>query len=88
MPFNCRADAPAYCERSTDLNMRGSRPDESSALHRDGAPIGGGFFGQSSFCTYAIAGSRNAVVLPEPIDPALAPRWVAACRPVRVRCSM
>lgn len=69
---NCRADAPAYCERSTDLNMRGSRPDESSALHRDGAPIGGGFFGQSSFCTYAIAGSRNAVVLPEPIDPALA----------------
>ncbi|MGV0808909.1 NAD(P)-dependent alcohol dehydrogenase [Mycolicibacterium setense] len=70
--FNCRADAPAYCERSTDLNMRGSRPDASSALHRDGAPIGGGFFGQSSFCTYAIAGSRNAVVLPEPMDPALA----------------
>lgn len=67
----CQADAPAYCERSTDLNMRGNR-DESSALHADGAPIGGGFFGQSSFCTHAIAGSRNAVVLPEPIDPALA----------------
>ncbi|MBU9764132.1 NAD(P)-dependent alcohol dehydrogenase [Mycobacterium sp. TNTM28] len=68
----CRADAPAYCAHSTDLNMRGSRRDESSALYRDGAPVGGGFFGQSSFCTYAIAGSRNAVVLPEPIDPALA----------------
>ncbi|NKZ11151.1 NAD(P)-dependent alcohol dehydrogenase [Mycolicibacterium septicum DSM 44393] len=69
---NCQADAPAYCERSTDLNMRGGRRDESSALHAGGAPIGAGFFGQSSFCTYAIAGSRNAVVLSEPIDPALA----------------
>ncbi|WP_166903788.1 NAD(P)-dependent alcohol dehydrogenase [Mycobacterium sp. DL440] len=68
---NCQADASAYCEGSTDLNMRGNR-DESGALYADGAPIGGGFFGQSSFCTYAIAGSRNAVVLPEAIDPALA----------------
>ncbi|MGV0814288.1 NAD(P)-dependent alcohol dehydrogenase [Mycolicibacterium boenickei] len=69
---HCLADAPAYCEHSTDLNMRGARRDESSVLHRDGAPVGGGFFGQSSFCSYAIAGSRNAVALPEPIDPALA----------------
>lgn len=69
---NCRADMPAYCERSTDLNMRGGRRDESSALYLDGVPVGGGFFGQSSFCTYALAGSRNAVVLPEPIDAALA----------------
>ncbi|WKG05294.1 NAD(P)-dependent alcohol dehydrogenase [Mycolicibacterium sp. HK-90] len=69
---HCLADAPAYCAHSTDLNMRGSRRDETSVLHLDGAPIGGGFFGQSSFCTYAIAGSRNAVTLPEPIDPALA----------------
>ncbi|WP_396909888.1 NAD(P)-dependent alcohol dehydrogenase [Mycolicibacterium sp.] len=68
---NCQAGTPAYCERSTDLNMRGSR-GESSALHADGVPIGGGFFGQSSFCTHAIAGSRNAVILPDPIDPALA----------------
>ncbi|MEV0670537.1 NAD(P)-dependent alcohol dehydrogenase [Mycobacterium sp. NPDC050441] len=68
---NCRVDAPAYCERSTDLNMRGTR-GEASALHHDGVPIGGGFFGQSSFSTHAIAGSRNAVVLPEAIDPALA----------------
>lgn len=65
---NCRSDAPAYCAQSTDLNMRGNR----DALHLDGAPVVGGFFGQSSFCTYAIAGSRNAVVLPEPLAPALA----------------
>lgn len=69
---NCAADRPAYCDHSTDLNMRGSRRDETSALRLDGDPITGGFFGQSSFATYAIAGSRNAVVLPEPIDPALA----------------
>ncbi|KWX20597.1 aryl-alcohol dehydrogenase [Mycolicibacterium wolinskyi] len=69
---NCVADRPAYCDQSTDLNMRGSRRDESSALRLDGAPIGGGFFGQSSFATYAIARSRNAVVVPESIDPALA----------------
>ena len=69
---NCRGGAPAYCLRSTELNMRGGTHDHSSALHRDGTPIGGGFFGQSSFCTYALAGTRNTVVLPEPIDPALA----------------
>lgn len=68
----CAADRPAYCDQSTNLNMRGSRRDESSALRLDGVPISGGFFGQSSFATYAIAGSRNAVPLPEGMDPALA----------------
>ncbi|GAA2546030.1 NAD(P)-dependent alcohol dehydrogenase [Mycolicibacterium diernhoferi] len=68
----CVADRPAYCDQSTNLNMRGSRRDESSALRLDGAPITGGFFGQSSFATYAIAGSRNAVPLPAGMDPALA----------------
>ncbi|HTM84588.1 MAG TPA: zinc-binding dehydrogenase, partial [Mycobacterium sp.] len=38
----------------------------------DGVSITGGFFGQSSFATHAIARSRNAVVLSQPIDPALA----------------
>ncbi|OMC40297.1 aryl-alcohol dehydrogenase [Mycobacterium sp. GA-1841] len=69
---DCLDQAPAYCTHSTDLNMRGSRRDESSALRLAGQPISGGFFGQSSFATYAMAGSRNAVALPEPIDPALA----------------
>ena len=68
----CATDRPAYCDQSTNLNMRGGRRDESSALRLDGAPIAGGFFGQSSFATHAIAGSRNAVPLPEGIDPALA----------------
>lgn len=69
---NCAVDRPAYCDHATDLNMRGGRRDESSALRLDGAPITAGFFGQSSFATHAIARSRNAVALAEPIDPALA----------------
>lgn len=60
----CTTGRPAYCDHSTDLNMRGG----TSAF--DG--IRGGFFGQSSFSTYAIARQDNAVVLTEPIDPALA----------------
>jgi aryl-alcohol dehydrogenase len=28
---HCASDDPAYCERSTDLNMRGDRGDEASA---------------------------------------------------------
>jgi len=69
---NCVSDRPAYCDQSAALNMRGSRRDDTSALHIDGQPITGGFFGQSSFATYAITRSRSAVTLPEGIDPALA----------------
>ncbi|MEN4478993.1 NAD(P)-dependent alcohol dehydrogenase [Mycolicibacterium cosmeticum] len=69
---NCGADRPAYCDQSAQLNMRGSRRDETSALRLDGEPITGGFFGQSSFATYAITRSRNAVTVAEEIAPALA----------------
>ncbi len=69
---NCARDRPAYCDASTNLNMRGGRRDETSALRLGGVPIIGGFFGQSSFATHAIAGSRNAVPLPGGFDPALA----------------
>ena len=41
---HCAQDRPAYCDQSTNLNMRGGR-DETSALRLDGAPITGGFFG-------------------------------------------
>src|SRR3546814_14883937 len=70
---NCAQDRPAYCDASTNLNMRGGRRDETSALRLGGVPITGGFFGQSSFATHAIAGSRTAVPLPGGFHPALAP---------------
>ncbi|MGE2716817.1 NAD(P)-dependent alcohol dehydrogenase [Mycolicibacterium litorale] len=67
----CTSGRPAYCERSTDHNLRGDGAGESSALRLDGAPIAGGFFGQSSLATYAIARQRNIVVI-EDLEPALA----------------
>jgi aryl-alcohol dehydrogenase len=69
---NCRADRPAYCDGSTDLNMRGDGGDESSALRLGGLPVRGGFFGQSSFATHVVARPANTVALTEAMDPALA----------------
>jgi aryl-alcohol dehydrogenase len=69
---NCTAGRPAYCAASTELNMRGDRVGESSALRLGGNPIKGGFFGQSSFATHALARPANTVVLDDPVDMALA----------------
>lgn len=69
---NCAAGSPAYCDWSTDLNLRGDRADEASALRLGGNPVRGGFFGQSSFATHVLTSPTNTVVLSEPLDPALA----------------
>ena len=69
---HCAAGRPAYCDRSTTLNMRGDRADGSGALSGSNGPVVGGFFGQSSFSTYAIATQRNTVAIGEQIDAATA----------------
>jgi aryl-alcohol dehydrogenase len=69
---NCSDGVPAYCDHSTGLNLRGDRGDENSALRLHGAPVVGGFFGQSSFATHAIAREANTVVLPESMAPEMA----------------
>lgn len=69
---SCASGAPAYCDHATARNMRGDRGDDLSALRVDGVPIRGGFFGQSSFATHALARSANAIPLRDAIDPALA----------------
>lgn len=59
---NCRDGHPAYCGTWLPLNLiGGSRPDGSSPLHRDGASIGGHFFGQSSFAQHAVVDERSLV---------------------------
>src|ERR1700730_12321650 len=58
---DCASGRPAYCERSTDLNMRGDGGDETSAFSRDGSPIAGGFFGQSILETYRQPAPPNTV---------------------------
>jgi aryl-alcohol dehydrogenase len=69
---SCVAAKPAYCDRSTTLNLRGDDADETSALRLGGVPLRGGFFGQSSFATHVLAGPANTIALTEPLDPALA----------------
>jgi len=69
---HCTSGRPAYCDGSVGLNMAGDRGDDASALRLNGAPVRGGFFGQSSFATHVIANASNAIVLPDAVDPVLA----------------
>ncbi len=62
----CREGDVGYCEQSLLLNYMGMRPDGSTTLTRDGAPVLGSFFGQSSLARHAIAHPDNCVV----VDPA------------------
>ncbi|UIP00449.1 NAD(P)-dependent alcohol dehydrogenase [Halobaculum sp. CBA1158] len=61
---HCREGHPAYCEDFFAHNFGGLRPDGTSPLSRDGEPVHGRFFGQSSFATHAMATERNVV----PVD--------------------
>jgi aryl-alcohol dehydrogenase len=58
---NCRRRMPSHCQKNFDLKMRGTRPDGSTLMSRNGAPVYSAFFQQSSFATYAIANERFAV---------------------------
>jgi aryl-alcohol dehydrogenase len=64
---NCLRGMPMYCALSMPLNFAGRRLDGSATLSRAGAPISGGFFGQSSFATYALATERNAIKVPKDV---------------------
>ncbi|WP_052664898.1 NAD(P)-dependent alcohol dehydrogenase [Nitriliruptor alkaliphilus] len=59
---NCRGGHPAYCVTWVPDNLlMGVRADGSRTVHRDGTPIGGRFFGQSSFSAHALADERAVV---------------------------
>jgi aryl-alcohol dehydrogenase len=59
---NCRDGHPAYCASWAPLNLLGgSRADGSPTLTRGGAPLGGHFFGQSSFSRVALVDERSLV---------------------------
>lgn len=64
---NCADAAPQYCANFMLLNYAGRLPDGRAPMQGEGGDIFGGFFGQSSFATHAIAYERNTVkVLPTP----------------------
>lgn len=59
----CARRASAYCQSMRELNFGGSRTDGSVTLRRSGSPVSGGFFGQSSFASHALAHEANVVKL-------------------------
>jgi aryl-alcohol dehydrogenase len=65
----CVAEHPAYC--TAGWNTAG-RSDGSPTLTRAGTRVHGGFFGQSSFATYAIAHEDNTVFVPGGLPAAVA----------------
>ena len=63
----CRAGLVGYCDQSLLLNYMGMRMDGSTTLRRDGGPVFGSFFGQSSLAAHALAYADNCVK----VDPGL-----------------
>ncbi|HWK49419.1 MAG TPA: NAD(P)-dependent alcohol dehydrogenase [Steroidobacter sp.] len=58
---SCLAGKPSYCHKFAPLNFTGLRADGSSALAAGERPVGGHFFGQSSFATHSVAHESNVV---------------------------
>ena len=64
----CRAGNPAYCRQIYSLNLKGNRPDGTSAF---GDGVRSHFFGQSCFATHAVVPAANVVPVAGDADPAL-----------------
>jgi aryl-alcohol dehydrogenase len=67
----CRAGQVGYCESTLFLNYMGLRMDGSTTYSRDGSPVFGSFFGQSSLSGHALAYADNCVVVDPSLDLAL-----------------
>lgn len=67
---NCLKGYPSACVRFAELNFGGKMKDGTQRLSRNGQKISN-FFGQSSFSSYAIVNSNNAVKVPKDVDLAL-----------------
>jgi aryl-alcohol dehydrogenase len=65
---HCGAGEVGYCESTLLLNYMGLRMDGSTTYSRDGAPVFGSFFGQSSLSQHAIAYADNCVVVDKSLD--------------------
>ncbi|AZG46639.1 NAD(P)-dependent alcohol dehydrogenase [Gordonia insulae] len=63
----CTTGRQSYCENFNEMNYSGVRNDGSKPLSMDGKPVGGLFFGQSSFARVALANERNVVRIDDDI---------------------
>lgn len=64
---NCLTGMPYYCLNFTPLNYSGARADGSMPISKDGTPLFGSFFGQSSFANFCLTTERNVVKVPEDV---------------------
>lgn len=64
----CEAGQIGLCDNALVLNYLGFRMDGSTTHSRDGVPVYGSFFGQSSFAQHAIAYADNCVVVDPDLD--------------------
>ncbi|MEW6471084.1 MAG: NAD(P)-dependent alcohol dehydrogenase [Actinomycetota bacterium] len=60
----CRRRKAPYCDRMLERNLACRRLDGTTGYRRAGAPIGGHFFGQSSFASHTLVDERSVVVVP------------------------
>ena len=64
----CRKGLVGYCDQTLLLNYMGMRMDGSMPISRDGAPVFGNFFGQSSLAAHALAYADNCVKVDPELD--------------------
>jgi aryl-alcohol dehydrogenase len=65
----CAGGRPAYCRTWPARNLfAGARDDGTSPLSRNGTPVAGHFFGQSSLAEYAVTDARCVVPVPDDAD--------------------
>ena len=64
----CRAGLVGYCDQTLLLNYMGMRMDGSTTMQRDGSPVFGSFFGQSSLAAHALAYADNCVKVDPELD--------------------
>ena len=57
----CAIGEPQYCDEFGVRNFKGFRSNGEPSFKDGVAPVWGGFFGQSSFATYALSTARNTV---------------------------
>src|SRR3954466_5721387 len=59
----CTSGVGGYCDSSLLINYMGMRMDGATTYTREGTPVFGSFFGQSSLSQHAIAYADNCVVV-------------------------
>ena len=64
----CTSGLVGYCDQTLLLNYMGMRMDGSTSLSRDGSPVFGNFFGQSSLAAHALAYADNCVKVDPELD--------------------